>query len=166
MNDYLAKTLKYDEGYKNVVYWDTEGYPTIGIGHLIIKKSTRDPVVIYGELDKQTNTNERILSHETIMKLFDNDINKLRREIQNIPKLYSVYKKLGTNRKVAIENMCFQLGAFGVSNFNKMISALDTCNWNEAYKQGLDSKWAKQTPNRANRVMDIIRYGDFRSYKF
>jgi len=79
----LEKMLKYDEGCKDHVYWDTEGYPTIGIGHLIIKKETRDPVLIYNELDKQTGTTERILSNETILRLFKQDIDKLRTCVSN-----------------------------------------------------------------------------------
>ena len=38
----LSEMLKFDEGSKLTVYWDTEGYPTIGIGHLILKLKTKD----------------------------------------------------------------------------------------------------------------------------
>ena len=158
--------LKFDEGCKNTVYWDTEGYPTIGIGHLIIKKETRDPVLIYSELDKQTGTTERILSPETILKLFKQDIDKLRKEIAKNKFLYDVYITLDDVRKSAIENMCFQLGVNGVSKFKNMINSLSKKDYSSAYNHGLDSSWYKQTPNRALRVMTTLKYGDYRSYNF
>lgn len=37
-------------------------------------------------------------------------------------------------------------------------------DYQNAADEALDSRWARQTPNRAKRVTDVIRYGDFRSY--
>lgn len=162
----LEKMLAYDEGRKNHVYWDTEGFPTIGVGHLIIHKATKDLELIYAELDKQTGTNERILSDETITRLFQSDVAKVRQTISKIKTLNEVYITLDQVRKTAIENMCFQLGATGVSKFPSMLRALAAKDWISAKKHGLDSLWSKQTPNRANRVLSVIQYGDYRSYGF
>ena len=49
--------------------------------------------------------------------------------------------------------MAYQLGVNGVLKFKKMIEALRSKDYKEASKQGLDSLWAKQTPQRANRLM-------------
>jgi lysozyme len=50
--------------------------------------------------------------------------------------------------------MIFQLGGNGVSKFRKMWAALqeDPPNYFEAHVQMLDSRWAKQTPNRAKEM--------------
>lgn len=42
--------LRYDEGEKLTMYKDTEGYFTIGVGHLITKNPSRDYAL--KELDK------------------------------------------------------------------------------------------------------------------
>ena len=53
-------------------------------------------------------------------------------------------------------NMTYQLGARGFVNFKKMIKALEKQDYKTAAKEGLDSLWAKQTPNRAKRLMDRL----------
>ena len=54
--------------------------------------------------------------------------------------------------------MSYQMGVTGVSYFKKMIKAMKQSNWKVAADEMLDSKWAKKdTPNRANRLADIVR---------
>ena len=43
------------------------------------------------------------------------------------------------------------------ANLEKMIANMENKNWKGAADEMLDSKWAKQTPNRANRLADIVR---------
>ena len=54
-------------------------------------------------------------------------------------------------------NMCYQLGITGVSKFRKAISALQEGEWQEAADEMLDSLWARQTPNRAEELSNIVR---------
>ena len=56
-----------------------------------------------------------------------------------------------------ILNMCYQLGVTGTSKFRKAISALQEGDWEDAANEMLDSLWARQTPNRAKELSDIIR---------
>ena len=44
------------------------------------------------------------------------------------------------------------MGFAGVSKFKMMIKALKEKDFTEAAKQMLDSRWAKQTPSRANQL--------------
>ena len=63
-------------------------------------------------------------------------------------------------RKRALANMCFQLGADGLSKFKRMIAAIFDENWEQAAIEALDSKWAKQdTPRRAQKVATMLRLG-------
>ena len=41
--------------------------------------------------------------------------------------------------------------------FKKMIANMIDKDWKGAATEMLDSLWAKQTPNRANRLADIVR---------
>ena len=45
--------------------------------------------------------------------------------------------------------MIFQLGKTGVSKFKNMWKALSGLDYSTAASEMLDSRWAKQTPNRA-----------------
>ena len=48
--------------------------------------------------------------------------------------------------------MIFQMGANGVSKFKNMLLALRNKSYTVAAKEMLDSRWAKQTPNRAKEL--------------
>jgi len=54
-------------------------------------------------------------------------------------------------------NMCFQLGINGLLAFKKTLKLLEEKKYSEASKEMLNSNWAKQTPNRAKELYEIIR---------
>ena len=60
-----------------------------------------------------------------------------------------------TIQNVVIE-MCYQLGVTGFSKFVKTITYLKDKDFKSASVEMLDSKWAKQTPNRAKEMSEIV----------
>jgi lysozyme len=59
--------------------------------------------------------------------------------------------------KEIIVEMIFQLGKTGVSKFKNMWKALSELNYVGASFEMLDSRWAKQTPNRANGMANLMK---------
>tara|TARA_Y100001963_G_scaffold155540_1_gene247027 strand:- start:6955 stop:7359 length:405 start_codon:yes stop_codon:yes gene_type:complete len=55
-----------------------------------------------------------------------------------------------------IIEMCFQMGTTGMLKFKKMIANMKDKNWKKASGEMLNSLWARQTPNRAKRLADIV----------
>ena len=53
--------------------------------------------------------------------------------------------------------MVFKLGKTGVSKFPNMWKALAELNYVGASYEMLDSRWAKQTPNRAKDMAQIMK---------
>ena len=53
---------------------------------------------------------------------------------------------------------CYQLGVSGFSKFKKTLAYLEAHEFKKAGVEMLDSKWAKQTPNRAKKLSDIVKY--------
>lgn len=138
--------LMQDEGLKLQLYKCTEGYYTIGIGHMISPDKKVAERVLIQKFGKTTITREQAIM------LFKQDYHHAVLSAQSIV-------RLDTYREMALANMVFQMGLGGVLKFKKMIAALKVENWNEAYKQALDSAWYKQTPNRAKRVAEVLRDG-------
>ena len=66
------------------------------------------------------------------------------------------YSMLSVDRKIIIQSLCYQMGFTGVLKFKKMIAALDIEDYDEAAKQALDSRWAKQTSSRAKRHARVL----------
>ena len=56
-----------------------------------------------------------------------------------------------------IANMMFNMGRPRLSRFHKMKRAVDNREWEEAATQMLDSRWANQVPNRANRLIQEMK---------
>jgi len=65
---------------------------------------------------------------------------------------------ISDDAKIIIIEMVFQLGKTGVSKFRNMWKALqqDPPQYSVAASEMLDSRWAKQTPNRAKEMSKIM----------
>ena len=145
--DKLLESVKKHEGYRNKVYLDTLGKRTVGVGHLCVEDFWEDDKE-YEEKFLMT-----ILEHDlqTAIKSAEDLIN-------NCPS--GGKANISDDAKILIIEMVFQLGGNGVSKFRKMWQALqqDPPDYAEASVQMLDSRWAKQTPNRANEMADHMKH--------
>ena len=56
-----------------------------------------------------------------------------------------------------IVEMTYQMGVAGVGGFKNMLSAIQAGDYTKAAQEGINSRWAKQTPSRANELMNIVR---------
>lgn len=159
----IEKQLEFDEGKKLSVYLDTEGYPTIGIGHLIKRqKMAINQAIPYLDNELGRSTGGRISDSECSM-LFGYDLAVVHRSIRH-SSFYEAYTKLDPVRQSAIENMVFQMGAQGVAGFRNMWAAIRAQEWALAYGNGKDSRWYRQTKNRAERVLQTLRTGSTAHY--
>tara|TARA_R110000796_G_scaffold89900_1_gene193551 strand:+ start:459 stop:902 length:444 start_codon:yes stop_codon:yes gene_type:complete len=136
----LKKELIEDEGCKYEIYLDHLGYKTFGIGHLC--KAT-DP-----ENDLEVGSE---VSRERVDECFLNDIEKV---IEDCIILYDDFYTLPDEAQLIVANMMFNLGRPRLTNFIRMRKAVNEGNFAEAKIQMLDSKWAKQVPNRAERLSE------------
>jgi len=132
MTSHLLEAVKLSEGFRDKVYKDTLGIDTIGYGFAI-----KDLV-----LDKDIA--------ETILR------RKLDSLIERVNKRFAFVKDLPEAGQDVIYEMCYQMGVSGVSKFKKTLLYLENKEFRMASKEMLDSRWARQTPNRANRLSDII----------
>lgn len=162
----IEKMLKGDEGIRNKWYLDSLGYPTIGIGHLIVHENTRDVGRIDAILSQQLGhpVSGGVISPEDVSKLFAEDISKTRADMLRFENIRRVYVKVNRSRQMALENMAFQMGAGGLSKFKNTLDNMYNERWVEAQQGMLDSLWARQTPGRANRVARIVLTGNLESY--
>ena len=132
--DRLLQSVKKHEGYRNKVYLDTLGKRTVGVGHLCVEDFWED--------DKEYD-------EEFLMNILKDD---LKNAIEGAERLLKDCPVLDDLAKEIIIEMVFQLGETGVSKFKNMIKALKIPDYQTAAIEMLDSKWAKQTPNRAQNM--------------
>lgn len=75
------------------------------------------------------------------------------------------WPSLSDARQNALAELAFQIGVAGEEAFHDMLAAiraaLHTGDWVPVKAAGLNSKWAQQTPNRAEIVLEQLRSGQF-----
>ena len=136
----LKKQLTEDEGCKYEIYLDHLGYKTFGIGHLCKATDPENDLEVGSEVSK-----------ERVDECFLNDIDKV---IEDCTILYDDFYTLPDEAQLIVANMMFNLGRPRLTNFIRMRKAVNEGNFAEAKIQMLDSKWAKQVPNRAERLSE------------
>ena len=137
--DKLLESVKKHEGYKNHVYLDTLGKRTVGVGHLCVEDFWEDG---------------KEYEEDFLMDILKKDLQQAIRQAN----LKCEGLKISDDAKIIIIEMIFQLGGTGVSKFRKMWQALqqDPPDYAEASVQMLDSRWAKQSPNRAKEMARLM----------
>ena len=140
--DRLYKQLKNDEGEVLKVYNDHLGYLTFGIGYLITQK---DP-------EAEWPIGEPV-SEERVKECFDKDVETSITEIKFMVKDFD--DKPDIVQEVLV-NMLFNLGYHRLSAFKKFLKAIKKNDWNEAAKEGRDSRWYTQVTMRAERLMSKL----------
>tara|TARA_R110000803_G_scaffold101744_1_gene169745 strand:- start:253 stop:699 length:447 start_codon:yes stop_codon:yes gene_type:complete len=133
--DKLLESVRKHEGYRNKVYLDTLNKRTVGVGHLCVEDFWED-----------NKEYEESFLMDILQKDLQNSIDGAENLCKNL--------NISDDAKIIIIEMIFQLGKTGVSKFRNMWKALaeNPPNYEEASIQMLDSRWAKQTPNRAKEM--------------
>jgi len=81
-------------------------------------------------------------------------LNKISNELMTrIP----FYNKLNSDIKEMLTMMAYQMGVDGLLGFEHMLKAIEEEDWCEAYEEGKDSKWFRETPNRATAVLKPLK---------
>ena len=133
--DKLLESVKKHEGFKDHVYLDSLSKRTVGYGHLCVEDHWEDGK----KYDKE-------YLEDILEKDLQSAIDQAHDMCQGL--------EISDDAKSIICEMIFQLGGNGVSKFKNMWKALkeNPPNYKEAAVQMLDSRWAKQTPNRAKEM--------------
>jgi len=131
----LFDSVKVHEGFRNSVYKDTLGKRTVGYGHLCVEDHWED---------------NKAYDKKYLQEILEKDLQYAINQGEGMCKDL----KISDDAKFLIIEMIFQLGSAGVQKFRKMWAALeeDPPNYEEASVQMLDSRWAKQTPERAKEM--------------
>jgi lysozyme len=73
--------------------------------------------------------------------------------------IFKGFDSFTERRKMALIDMCFNLGAFGLLGFKRMRRAIEKGDWTAAAKEVEDSLYYKQVPSRAEEIMEMVRVG-------
>ena len=137
----VYEQLKIDEGVVYEIYNDHLGYPTFGVGHLILESDE--------EFGRPVGTP---VDEERVRACFERDLDIAERECEH---LYGEreFGSFPEQVQQVLVNMMFNMGRPRLSQFKKMNKSIQEGDWKTAAVEGRDSRWNKQVTNRAERFM-------------
>lgn len=151
----FIKMLKRHEDVRPTVY-TIEGNRTIGVGFDLESKVN---LKILKEMYPNININallngEISLTSEQIIALMNRSI-----EIayQDCLKLFNNFNNLPLTVQDVLVNMSFNMGYNRLSEFEKMIEAVNSGDWERMAREMRNSKWFRQTGDRSQELFNIIR---------
>lgn len=134
----LAQMLEAEEGRVAHAYTDSEGWLTIGVGRLIDRRKGGR------------------LTDKEIDYLLANDIAEKTAEVlKALPWLM----QLDEARRAVLLGMAFQMGTAGLLTFRNTLENIRTGDYKAAGRGMLQSRWAEQTPKRAQRMAQQMETG-------
>ena len=139
----LREELERDEGCVYNVYLDHLGYPTFGIGHLVLDSDPEHGLEV-GDA----------VSEDRVIEVFEQDVQSV---LSDCNRLYEDFDELPEEAQRVIANMMFNMGLTRLSKFKGMKRGVDTRDWHQAADEMVDSRWYGQVTNRADRLVERIR---------
>lgn len=130
----LRSMLEHDEGLRLKPYTCTAGKLTIGVGR---------------------NIEDVGISKATAYQMLEEDIERCERSCRAIFSS-ELWNQWGPVRRMGWLNFAFQLGPAGMLGFRNTLRAAIADDWMKVEENLRLSKWIKQTPQRAERVISAI----------
>lgn len=147
----IYELLKKHEGKRNKPYLDNAMPPkkTIGVGWNI------DANPLPADIDSYLKAHGEI-TDEMVNTLLSISVKRATADCRD---LFPAFDEFTENRQMALIDFVFQLGKKGASRFVSSIAMINTGRWEEAAENMMKSLWAKQVPNRAKEITQMIEEG-------
>ena len=123
------------EGLRLHPYRCTAGKLTIGVGR---------------------NLDDRGITQAEAMMMLENDISEVEKDLD---REYPWWRDMSPARQCVLADMCFNLGLFRLSGFVNALKAMLDGHYDDAADHMLDSLWARQVGQRAQRLAKMMRDG-------
>ena len=162
VSDNLVNRVAVHEGFSSYVYLDAKNFISIGYGLTVgrLGKACSDEA-LFPEGVGLTEPQARVLLRDRL--------NAIETELQEHREADGYRLLVWSDgfegdrarqfRSEVLIEMAYQMGMTGLLKFKKMWRALSAENYRGAAHEMLDSLWAKQTPNRAEELAEIMRTG-------
>jgi lysozyme len=131
----MVRQLRLHEGERLKPYRCTAGKLTIGVGR---------------------NLEDRGITRDESAMLLSNDIGAMEAEVlRALPWV----TQLNEVRQRVLIDMAFNMGIVGLLNFKRTLATIQAGDYQQAATMMLDSKWAKQVGQRAERLARMMATG-------
>ncbi len=150
MNEQALNQLKIDEGFRARAYHCTAGKLTIGYGYNL----DANPLHLSSVEIAYAHTNGMPeIEAERLLKLMVAQVQK------ELEQHFHWFSNLNEVRRGALINMAYNLGISGLLKFKNFLACMESGDYQQANLEGINSLWAQQVHDRAERLMTEIKTG-------
>jgi lysozyme len=150
-------STRQEEGFRTRMYKDTEGKRTVGIGFNMDAAGSRK---IWQDAGVKSSFEDVLAGRKTITKAEAESLfNQTKQTARSgASRLVKNFGELGKHQQDALADMVFQLGQAGAMAFARTRSLIEQGKFSEAAKAMMESKNARQTPNRVMRRAYMLEH--------
>lgn len=130
----IVQMLQHDEGLRLKLYRDNRGNWSVGYGRNIGANGIRP---------------------SEAMLMLQNDILACQSDLDAH---MAWWRLLSVPRQLAMLSLCYNLGIYGLKDFKAALKAMESGHYADAARQFMNSRWAKQTKERAGRITYLIEH--------
>lgn len=152
----LAKYLTFNEGLRTRRYYDSRGFPTVGIGFNLTRAGARAAIEAVGADFDRIKSGRDSLTQSQVAALLASDA---RTAIEAARSLFPDFDTYDPARELILADLAFNLGEAKLANFKRFISAVKASDWDEAAAALRKSRWFSEVGKRAIRDVEAIRTG-------
>lgn len=139
----VVDELKRSEGWRSRPYLCPLGYPTVGWGFRIGPQGA--------DIKQYQFTLPQAVGDLWLRELVEQVAQRIAPQLAGISE----------PRQAVLVCMAYQMGVDGLLAFKKMLAATAMGDYDTAADEMLNSRWARQTPNRARRMAEQMRTGQY-----
>ena len=138
----LIEKIKENEGLKDHRYEDSLGRLTVGYGFLLAALTADELALNGGKVEPMSKAVADQILEIKLIKL-----------APSVCEAFPWLKEKPKNVQEVVMEMAYQLGISKVKKFVTTMHHIRMGEYEAAYQSGMNSLWAKQTPNRAKKVL-------------
>lgn len=148
-----SKMIERHEGYSDIVYTDTRGNSTIGIGFNLDKYNARERIEEVGANYHSILMGNSRLCDSQIRSLFQDD---LQIALADAKRFLPNFDQQPKDIQMVIVDMSYNMGLGSLNTFVKFRKALMDRDYLKAANEMLDSRWYHQVGNRSDELVHIV----------
>jgi len=152
----LLELLEMEEGVRLKSYKDKLGVKTVGVGFNMEQENAKG---LWDAAGVQTSFEDVLAGRKEITEEESRNLLRITADsaLESAQSIIPEFEELTPNRQAILISMVFQLGKTGADKFKGMKAAIAKGDYSKAADEMLDSRWAKQTPERAQRAALMMR---------
>lgn len=160
----VIESIKKHEGFRKEVYTCTQGVATIGYGFALKDLNAKERAVWGKELRLTQDEVEGLIKARAWSLLYMSEATAEEilelKVAQIMTELFNKFDWIAVRPKElqdAFVEWIYQLGLKGIKGFKKALALIEAGRYVEASIEVLNSRWAKQTPERAKALSRVLK---------